>query len=188
MPQTSHPHAIKLTSRVDHVSLAINQMSLGIVSHLDRAVDVHSAAAAHHRRRCCRLLLAGPSVPVVVLLQRRATAAARACRHQRAAAATARLGGLLLLLLLLLRAARSAAPQRFQFSLGSWSRAGSGASTVRDVVDGRLHWSRRAGVGSFSYAHGKHHEFVECASLYGGVRERREKRESATVILIIQSE
>ena len=66
---------------------------------------------------------------------------------------------------MLLCAARAAAAQRFQFSLGRGSRASSsssGAGTVRDVMDdGRLHRGRCAGVGSFSYAHGKHHE---CAS------------------------
>ena len=87
-----------------------------------------------------------------------------------------------MLLLVLLRAARAAAAQRFQFSFGRGSRAASssGAGTVRDVVDdGPLHRGRCAGVGSFSYAHGKHHE---CAS---GIVSREMR---ATVISIIQSE
>ena len=81
----------------------------------------------------------------MVLLQRRAAArTTRARGHQRPAR---------LSLLLLLRAARAAAAQRFQFSLGGGSRGGA---AVGDV-DGRLHRGRCAGVGSFSYAHGKHH-------------------------------
>ena len=133
-----YPSRHKLTSRVHHVPLSVDEVSLGVVSDLDRAVDVHCSTAAARllRGRCVVVLV----LLLVMLLERRTTAA----RAGHAAGGRRRLR-------LLLCAARPATPQALQFSLGG--RCG----TAGERRDWSLHRRRSAtGVGSFTYAHSQH--------------------------------